>query len=278
MDFPIEPEFNALPEGHTRPQMRRTKFGSGREEKEAGDAANLRWVAAEISERVGESIDPLKLLRRRDDDVARMGLAFGNLGKPDHNPSRLETTETDPRLQAYFEQYYKLRPEIKARCVWAKLKVRLLAYNGAQLERVKGLNGEGILFGIDQNGKALFADKAKDPRNLPHCGLGYTDSREAVMFKREGDKKVATGYELFPVGRSEDELSEEVLMFKEIRGFDFMKSESDPQERVMSWLECGEASWPKYIGSNPKNEKKEVEWDDPDRKNPLRGVRRLLRV
>jgi len=192
----------------------------------------------------------------------------------------------EPRLHTYRAQYERWGSGLKARCPWEEVKSRLLAQNGRYFALAERLNEKSILFGVDEESNLLFADGGEEPIMI---GMGYTDTRDRVLYEFDGDKikqddgkPVRTGYEMFPyIGDTGK--STEIMMFDENAGIPFVKHpgrDKRSSRGIDSWLESGEnPSDPRYANYFEHTGCTGVSPDNfPQRRDPFRGVRRLLRV
>lgn len=210
-------------------------------------------------------------------------------GNPEVSPQQdagQDIVEEDSRLKRFVGQYQRFSAEDKVRCPWANVRARLLNNNGRYLAFAEGMNLGGILFGVDKQGNPLFADVDKDPKNLPHCGLNYPDTRNAVYLKDPQGEWVPdnmTGYEMFPYdgakdGHARSDKSFEIMDFERFTGEPFVVS-PDRREFRSSWLESGEnPKFPRYVEFVSGVGSTSVDRDYPLAHSLGRGVRRLLRV
>lgn len=147
------------------------------------------------------------------------------------------------------------------------------------LEAAAGLM-EPVFFWMDAQGNPLFADGKLDPRELPHCGLNYSATRNLVRFKDvERDKKkvqVKTGYEMFPYDEQYDLKGQAMVQFEVFMGEPFIKSADG--EEVSSWAESGDnPPPPRRMSFLPDAGIVYVNGSGPEYSDPNCGVRRLLR-
>lgn len=182
-----------------------------------------------------------------------------------------ETATENPALARYHVDYAKWDAGMKAKCTWEEVSKRLLANNGHFLQLVLAMHQGGVLFGVDEHGNPLVADKGKDPMDLPHCGLNYPNTLQAVMFtKNEKGEDVSTGYEMFP--------ETYIRKFEESSGHRFVASNNGREWRG-AWLDSGEnPGWPRDASFSPVYQVVGVFSVYPRNGYPYRGVRRLLRV
>ncbi len=210
------------------------------------------------------------------------------------DPKGSETgLETDPRLARYQEQWSKIPEKNRGGLTWEQAKARLTA---DKLVLADGLSGGGFLFGVDRQGKLLFADKDKDPTVFAPklCNLTYAQAREAVMKKKDDGKgkgeEVLTGYEMFPYGGGKNGLdkSPEIQMFEAAtKSGRFIEPETPTgkyeEDWRGSWLKPeldsdGNSSRPRFAFFYPNGQRVYVRNDDAGDHGTGLGVRRLLRV
>jgi hypothetical protein len=225
-----------------------------------------------------EEVDKIAHTRRKIAQVMQIANApRGVKGKSlrEATGKALETA-----ADVYKSQYEKMDAYSKSRCSWKELVGRLLADGGKYLSLAEGLNEHGVLFGVDLDGNPLFADGGEEPIMT---GMNYVDTRNRVFYKydgenikKEGEKPVRTGYEMFPccVGAA----GSEIRMFEAVTGKPFVKSLNGKGWRS-SWLESGEMPpWPWYAYFRSKHGDVVVRNAGPQKPDARRGVRRLLRV
>ncbi len=187
---------------------------------------------------------------------------------------KLPALDQESQLQRYKQQYYRLTEDLKSKCSWNEIQDRLLANNNFYLKLASDLDKSGLLFGIDGEGNALFADGGEEPVFMY---MTYFATRKKVCFK--------TGYEMFPFQRVNSldkygsfKKSPEIEMFENYTGKPFIKP-LNAEEWRCSWLESGEK--PDFAGDaiyNPATGKVAIFDEAPTMAGPSRGVRRLLRV
>lgn len=193
-----------------------------------------------------------------------------------------ESADADPRLTT-FRADYEGDATLKGKILWVEIRNRLLANNGRYLALALAMEQGGELFGVDAEGNPLICDRGDEPIMK---GMNYQNTRARVLYQhdrqpriiRDGNgQPVATGYEMFPC--SGDDKSEEILQYEAHTANPFVK---DPKGREWrsSWLESGEAPsyWPLEIHWYPRNKNSYLSYEDPETRDPNRGVRRLLRV
>lgn len=270
------------PEGEER---RPTKFKSAGE-KWAYDASGLIKKAESKSEESLPPVDPVDLIRRSTDDVTALTLAINEeRGVVSLEEYRLEKQTEMNRHLSRFKADFDKDPAIQDKILWEEARDRLLANNGEKLKLAKAMREGGVLFGVDSDGKLLFADGGYESIRR---GMNYRDTRNRVLYeydnlgefgKIELDKNkqpIKTGYEMFAFAGQYDK-SEEIKMFEAHTGEPFVKSYN--KKYVSSWLESGDNHpWPKLITFDPHNGKTYVNDDAPQTVDPDRGVRRMLRV
>lgn len=192
-----------------------------------------------------------------------------------------ESVELDPRLATFKEDFDK-DAAMQDRCSWEEIERRLLKDDGRYLDLAKDLEQGGELFGIDSDGNPLICDKGD---KLIVEGKNYQRVRSQVFFKRkctsdnsvellldENEKRVYTGYEMFPYSDPNDK-SEEILLYEAHTGRPFVGQHSS------SWLESGSRPfWAHYIIFDPREGIAVVREADPKSIVFHRGVRRLLRL
>jgi len=201
-------------------------------------------------------------------------------------PDAQGTVEGNTSLKRFEADYDKISPDLQAKCPWETAKARLLANDGLQLKRAEAMEQGGILFGVDENGKVLFADKGDEPIMK---GMNYKDTRDRVLYKHdhldkegkiqlgEDNKPISTGYEMFPYSGDYDK-SDEILQYESYTGKPFLKS-TNVIGYVSSWLESGEDPFsPRDIVFNLRDGNVYIYDDDFNHGLNQRGVRRLLRV
>lgn len=202
-------------------------------------------------------------------------------------------------LSKFKAEYDKLSPDLQAKCPWEVAQTRLLENDGEKLKLAHAMEQGGVLFGVDKDGKLLFADKGDEPIMK---GMNYKDTRDRVLFKHdrldkegkmeldEEQKPISTGYTMFPYSGDYDK-SEEILQYESFTGYHFIRpfrlkrflsqpSDNGPEWRS-SWLESEEDPLvPRFIQFNPSNCSTGVSGAGlgPLSEDPDRGVRRLLRV
>lgn len=66
-------------------------------------------------------------------------------------------------LELFADEFRNLPDEIRTRAYWSDIKERLLANNSLKLHMVEDMQGEGQLFGVDEEGRALFKDRGTHP-------------------------------------------------------------------------------------------------------------------
>jgi|CXWL01.1.fsa_nt_gi hypothetical protein len=190
-----------------------------------------------------------------------------------HIFSGRETAPEATRLQRYQGHYDRWSADLKEKCSWEVVQRALLANNCRYLGLAEGLHAQGILFGVDEEGRPLFADGGDGPILT---GKSYKETRQAVREKVVHRQRVPIGYEMFP-GTSLYEKSPEIAMFEAHTGKPFV-STSDGSWSA-SWLESGdEPIHPKLAYFDPERELVSLENGYTDRIFPEYGVRRLLRV
>ncbi len=181
----------------------------------------------------------------------------------------VDSSEFAPRLAKYKANYDSWTDELKAKLSWDEIASRLIANNALLLSRAESMNG--VLFGVDENNKAVFAPEQKEPE--APLKMNYAKSRDAVMFEtdKQTGKKTSTGYELF------DEAL--IKQFEQFTGHPVVASESGEEYRSI-WLENGEnpIAWARLAYFRPVDGRALVADDGARFEHPFRGVRRLLRV
>lgn len=149
-------------------------------------------------------------------------------------------TEEKAEMKFYAAQYDRWKPADKIRCPWNQVRERLLANDGRYLRLATQMHQGGILFGIDDEGNPLVADGGMDPRELPHAGMNYFDTRHAVMWQEnEHGVQISTGYEMFKAD-SDNDMSEEMKAFERSAGHKFVVS-GNGKQYVSSWLDACDA-------------------------------------
>lgn len=198
----------------------------------------------------------------------------------------IAVTEQYLSLQRFESDYKKLPKALKAKCPWKTAKARLSANDGEKLRLAQAMEQGGILFGVDNDGKLLFADKGDEPIMK---GMNYPDTRARVLFKHdrldksgkmelgEDEKPISTGYEMFPSAGNFDK-SDEILQYESSTGKPFVTSPNGYEQRS-SWLESGEdPSLPRAVIFRPNVGSARVRNAFLQSENHNCGVRRLLRV
>jgi len=184
--------------------------------------------------------------------------------------------EFAPRLAKYKANYDRWPNDLKAKLSWNEIVSRLIANDALLLSRAEKING--VMFGVDKNGKVVFASGQKEPE--APFGMNYAQSRDAVMFEidEQTGKKIPTGYELFEFEREDRSLMEQL---EEFTGHPIVASEDGKEYRSI-WLESGEnRTWVYYAYFDPDGLKVSYAYVNDckaEYKDPSRGVRRLLRV
>lgn len=203
------------------------------------------------------------------------------------DPKDPEFVETDPRLSYYHEQWKQLNPQRKGSTTWKEVARRLLNNKPEGVDRLyidlaKNMKGGGILIGVDKEGNPLIADKGKDPLEFgpDFCDKTYEGAIKAALFTTDAQgKEVANGYEFF-----EDQNfspSDEMRAFKEATGHLFVEpgeANTDPYAWRGIWLKSKVPSSPRLADFLRADSKVLVSVEDSEFRNPLLGVRRLLRV
>lgn len=247
------------------------------------DAVNL------IERAVKEGISPFSIKPREDDNVDALHRAIkvklkakseitGSSVRTGEDPKTCSlATDAAPdqaelvfRLARYKANYDRLTQEFPANLrglSWEEIASRLVANSGLLLSRAEAMNG--VLFGVDKEGKAVFAPEQKEPELK---GMNYTKSRDTVMFEtdKQTDRKTPTSYELF------DEVL--IQMFEQFTGHPVVASEDGKEWRSI-WLESGEKpGWARFAYFSPDYGLTGVYATDSRNVHPRRSVRRLLRV
>jgi len=156
-----------------------------------------------------------------------------------------------PELAVYKQGYDCMSDKVKNRCSWETIAERLLADSGRKLKKVLDMQGSGELFGIDNNGKALFKDKGVEP-------VIYGFDKEGRMLKiydrnpeqmkqverwanyyEVHEQVLKDGYELFPYSDLGFGFSDEMKQAEKHTKKRFVASENEKEWRA-SWLESGD--------------------------------------
>lgn len=274
----------------------RQEFGedpASQEAKLAHDAEGLIAEAARLSELKNTYVDPTSLAKReadyRDgqivDDLRAAILKLHVAVNPTIvAPEASDAVEVNPRLTKYKEQYDGSGNSKLKNVPWATIQDRILEDEDFQLRAALDLEQGGELFGIDKEGNPLISDGGDEPVVK---GMNYPDTRARVHFKHTSNDKagtmiqgedgqpISTGYEMFGYVEPYNK-SDEIEQYEAHAGKKFVQNS---KEYRSSWLESGKnPSWPRDVGSGPRNAASRVYDDAPKDVYPTRGVRRLLRV
>jgi len=183
-----------------------------------------------------------------------------------------EGIEYDPRLINYKLDWEKWDDKLKNEMPFEEIRRRLLANDGALLKRAEALTGGGVLFGVDENGRAVFTDVDDE---LFNSLLSYKQALNVVrfetekgMFKIKNGQKIPTGYDMFSKGLIE--------MFVKFTGY---KGGSDTGRNLI-WLYSGENPVKRALGCSFVYETPFVSWTCPNGPfgGALLGVKRVLYV
>ena len=162
-----------------------------------------------------------------------------------------ETSESEnlsPGLAFYRQEYDRLPDAVRARCDWKTLSERLLANDSEKLKLAQSMQGNGQLFGIDAEGRALFKDRGVEP-----VMYGFDKKGMLRIFNRDPEKMrqiiewanycevrayvLKDGYELFADDGNYG-FSEEMIQVTDHTGEPLVASK-DRKEQRASWLESG---------------------------------------
>lgn len=273
----------------------RQKFESD-DAKSLGDAQGLIAKAKLQSKRLGVAVDPITLAQRADDypkgkinEILEAAIlkeqgAISQVLTTSAATDEAETTEIDPRLTRYKEQYdISGNPKLKA-IPWIQLQKWCQEHpDRLQLALEMELGGE--LFGVNEKGVPLFADGGPEPIMK---GMKYEPTRDRVLYRHtsndedgemilgENQKPISTGYEMFPYDEPYDK-SDEITQYEAHTGRFFVQN-AEGDEYRSSWLDSEKnPSRPRFLNYNPSNRLSYVNYGNPPYADPYRGVRRLLR-
>lgn len=230
--------FNQLPDPN--PQEHQQK----REKTEFKDqAAKDQWDVERLIEKArvqsldqGIAINPLDLLKRKEDDPERLRKAFA-MYISNETTKFAELVKKYPSLQRYREDYDKWGNGLKIRCSWHTVQDRLLANGAHYLKLAEGLDQGGVMFGVDVEGNPLFADAGKMPGSYEKK---YFEARKKTkFFDHENETpNIPTGYELFPYA-PEKKKSLEIVLYEKFTGEPFVQPLGEKM-RAQCWLEDGD--------------------------------------
>ena len=188
-----------------------------------------------------------------------------------------ETVPEATGITRFKAQYESLNSKYKDKCkyrTWEEAEKILTENGGHFLKLAEAMNGGGVLFGVDKDGRLLFADKGPEPIMT---GMNYPDTRKAVMFTEKEGEQMPTGYEMFPYSSGYSK-SDEILAYEASVNDTVVRSENRKEWRGI-WLESGENSdWPRFVRFVPDDGDAYVFNGNPQSSGQYLGVRRLLRV
>ncbi len=200
-----------------------------------------------------------------------------------------EVENVNFKLIVYYQEYTSLPDWIKSSTNWKDIATRLLKNDGEKLKKVKDMQGESQLVGIDAKGKALFKDKGvepvmygfdeegkllkiynRDPEQMERVvkWANYFEMREQVL---------KDGYELF-ADNGYHNFSEEMRQAADHTKEPFVASK-DRKEWRASWLESGDRPGNACNASlRSGGGDVHVFGENPEIRSDGSGVIRLLRV
>lgn len=201
------------------------------------------------------------------------------------NDTQQASPSENPALKKFKADYDELPDNLKAKCPWEIAQARLLANDGEKLKLAQAMEQGGILFGVDNNGKLLFADKGDEPIMR---GMNHPETRARVLYKHtsldengemnldKNKQPIPTGYTMFPSEGGYDK-DDEVIQYEEYTGKPFVKPTYGNAFRS-SWLESEDTRWPHNILFEQSYGCARVSFTYANANDYRRGVRRLLRV
>lgn len=184
----------------------------------------------------------------------------------------IEMIDEHPVLACYIYDYRHLSDQLRARCAWKEAQERLLANDCRFLKLAKEMDGQGMLFGIDEAGNPLITDRGD---GILHWNKNYFEARNAVCYVQQGGVKTFTGYELFPHVFGQCEKGPEMRILEEFTGKPFVSP------GFFSWVESGGGESIRRVyhaETDPATGIVVIEPMCPEFPLSIRGVKRLLRV
>ncbi|MBI2453124.1 hypothetical protein HYV56_00300 [Candidatus Peregrinibacteria bacterium] len=266
-------ERNTLSERDEREDCRRKKFKSI-DEKLLYDADKLIALAKTISKREKITVSPNSLITREDDDVPALTTMIGiRLKNPSTNDGAGTGTENIQEINdvpsIYKVQYDKLPDNVKSRCTWEELSIRLLAQKGYYLNLAKDLQDGGEFVFIDKEGNPVFRDGGVEP---VFKGKSYNEIKKILYGDDNQESGPHYGYEM---PNDVKELREIEVITKR----PFVASDNRQKWRA-TYMESGKNPFLSRVARfNPDNGNVYVyDADYPYSEDSGRGLVRLLRV